>query len=85
MSRDFYDRLTAPDRKTPGLTLTWRNLAGTRPQTAQMVERDRRVAEIREWMQTVMDLSAAHIQAHYGLKSIKTAEKYLAMAKAVEL
>jgi hypothetical protein len=81
MSRDFYDRMTAPNRKSPGLRMTWRNLRGERPQTAQSKERDRRVEEIRGLLTTVTDLSAAHIQTRYGLKSIKTAETYLAMAK----
>ncbi len=81
MSRDHHERHTARNSDKPGIMLRWTNLRGERPQSAQSRERDRRVAEIRGLLATVSDLSAAHIQAKYGLKRIETAETYLALAK----
>lgn len=75
-----YDRHTHPNAKKAGIGLTYRNASGQRPQTAQSIERDRRVAEIRGLLATVNDLSAAHVALRYGVK-VATAEKYLAMAK----
>ena len=75
--RDAHERHTHPNAKRAGIALTWRNLAGVRPQTAQSVTRDKRVAEIRAAQPPMSKFEVALV---YGVK-LKTAESYLAMAR----
>jgi len=74
------DACTHPNAKRAGIHLTWRNMRGERPQTAQTKVRDERVAEIRGLLATVTDLSAAHVAVRYGVNP-NTAARYLALAR----
>lgn len=74
---------THPNPKRPGIALSWRNMQGVRPQTAQSRERDRRVALIRLLLVDYPETTEANIAVTWGV-GIKTARQYLAMAKGLE-
>ena len=83
--RDAHDRHTHPNQRKAGIALTWRNLRGERPQTAQTVERDRRVNIIRGVLVDKPSMTAVDVVLGFravGVEfTLKTAERYLAMAR----
>ena len=85
MSRTHYDT-TYPEPKKAGIALTWRNLKGVRPVSAQTAERNARIQRLRTLLQNAPkdapDMTAADVAKLFGVLEKPTAEKYLAMARA---
>jgi len=75
-----HDAYTHPNAKKAGIGLTWRNSTGRRPQTAQTVERDRRIARLRAALVERPRMTAPSVVLMFGVK-LQTAEKYLSLAR----
>lgn len=74
------DAYTHPAAKKSGIGLTWRNSSGRRPQTAQTVVRDQRIAQLREALVKRPCMTAPSVVKMFGVK-LPTAERYLALAR----
>ena len=80
-----HDAYTQPNAKKAPIGLTWRNSTGRRPQSAQTVERNRRVAIIAQTLASKPNMTAVDVVLGFravGIEfTLKTAARYLALAR----